>query len=142
MFIDITEFLSSLQDTKLMYYSASRAEYGEDAAKLTWENAMDRADPEVPGYSALLKNDEELEMFRRHVLGFGAWEPDEIAGWSKQHCEALFIQIIAGDLREAAIDLQNPDWKAYEELADRGRVAGRFSVGETNESQQVHYYMS
>lgn len=141
MHIDITEFLTSLRDSRLIYFSASRAEYGEDAAKLTWENAMDRADPESEEYVPLLKNDEELNQFRRHVGGFGAWEKEEIEGWSKHHCEALFIQIIAGDLREARIDPKNPDWNTYQVLAEKGSVAGNISVGDSDASP-VFYYLS
>lgn len=66
--------------------------------------------------SPLLTTPDQIEALRSYVKDFGAWDAEEIAGWSDVECNALFIQLVSGDLREAGLD-QDPsddDWAAYE----------------------------
>lgn len=117
MEIDITDLFQALAETNLMLFSASRVEMGEDAGNLTWANCMGRADPGEEGYIALLDDEDKLTALRGHCRGLGAWDDEDIAAWTKQVCEAIFIQLIVGDMREADLDPEDPDWEAYENSA-------------------------
>ncbi len=110
--------------------SASRAELGENAGKITWENAMRDAAEREP---ALLDNDDKLEAFRAFIKGFGAWDADEIAAMSPTHCNALLAQFIAGDMREAGFGDSTPDdaaWAEYERRASDGAISSRLFRGD------------
>lgn len=114
-------------------YSASAAELGLNAGKVTWNAATRDAD-------ALLSGDnfdrEEYDVFFK---GFGAWDDAERAAMSDTDFRALMLQFIAGDMREADINsnMTDDDWVVYE--ADDNK-AGRiwrgddgqvyFSIGE------------
>jgi hypothetical protein len=79
---------------KAFSFSHSIAEGGEGAGQRTW-NAAKREGQERP----LLSGD-QLEAFREHVRGFGAWDQEEIAAWDETECNALFLQMVSGDIRE------------------------------------------
>lgn len=115
--VDVTEFFNS---TCARDYSASVAEIGENAGPITWRNAM--------GASAsawlLLRDDETRDQFKRYIHGFGAWSDDEVAAWSDVELNALFIQFVAGDIREAGLD-RGVSWAEYQEDARVGTVSGR-----------------
>ena len=130
MELNITRFF---REAAPMDYSASIAEIGNDAARSTWEAAVDDSD-DYP----MLDSDEKREEFRRYVKGFGAWTEDEIRAWSDQELNALLIQMIAGDIREAKLDTDNPDWEQYEKDSEAGRVAGRIFKGSDSE---IYYYI-
>ena len=71
-------------------FSASIAERGRNAAKETWENAL---------AAPLFLAPEHLPAFRNYMRGFGAWADDKFDNWTLQECNALFVQLVAGDLR-------------------------------------------
>jgi hypothetical protein len=107
MEIDITEFVNNEDSSQ---YSASAMEFGPDAARITWRNACEQA-MQTP-----LLAEEQLDALRDHVRGFGAWEDTEIDAWNATECNALFIQLISGDMREADMDdceIEDFDWGAY-----------------------------
>lgn len=91
MEIDITDFALCQEASD---FSASQAELGKDAGQITWANAMREAKT-YPWITA-----DNRDEFERWVRGFGAWEEAEVKGWTLQHCCALAIQFVAGDLRE------------------------------------------
>lgn len=97
MEIDVTAIVVGMAD-RLRFFSCSRAEMGEDAGKLSWRWALDAA-RELAQAGKNLLNDTQLAAFRDYVADFGAWEREEINGWSHEECEALFIQMVAGDAR-------------------------------------------
>ena len=133
MEIDITDFFNG-DDPSL--YSASRAELGDNAGKITWSAAMERgATPPV-----MLDDDAKLDALRDHTRGFGAWEKEEIDGWTPQECNALFIQMVSGDMREGGLhaDMTAKDWKRYERDAEAGRVSSRIGRGDDG---RVYYYL-
>jgi hypothetical protein len=110
MEIDITSFVTGCDAYD---YSGSAAERGEHAGRDTWNNAKEQG-----AASPLLTTDEQLDALRSYVKGFGAWSEDEIAAWSPVECNAIFIQLISGDMREAdmdCIDLDDFDWEDYEQ---------------------------
>lgn len=117
MELNITEFFRTAAP---MDYSASAAEIGADAGRQTWLAAVEDA-PDWP----LLDTDEKREAFKAHLLGFGAWQEDEIAEWSNRELVALLLQMIAGDIRDADLspDSDDADWIAYEARAAAGQCA-------------------
>lgn len=118
MDIDITDFFETARP---LDYSASAAELGRDAGKITWGNAVrDSAD------YMLLDTEEKREEWRDDVRGFGAWEEEEIAAWSDEELNALFIQFISGDIREMRA-LCADNWDEFERLVEQGTCSGRLS---------------
>lgn len=133
MEINITRFF---KEAEPMNYSASVAECGDNAGPMTWNNANKAASE-----WCMIDTDEKREAFRDHVRGFGAWDDDEIASWSDTELNALFIQMVAGDMREAGLDddhFDDVDWRAYEEGAHAGRYAGNIFKGDDGE---IYYHI-
>jgi hypothetical protein len=91
-------------------YSASVAEIGANAGADTWRAAME-CEP------AMLVTDEQLDAFRDHVRGFGAWTDAEIQAWTDQGLNALFVQLVSGDMREDDVS-PGVDWEAYYQRDD------------------------
>lgn len=128
--------ITALLDEDLFYFSHSRAEGGENAGENTWKAALEDAQTRRP---PLLSTPEELDAFRDHVRGFGAWEREEIAAWTSEECNALFLQLIAGDVRVAGADsLEDLDWDQYQKDAESGRIAGNFYRGDDG---SIYYYL-
>lgn len=130
MELNITRFFRAAEPSD---YSASIAEIGRDAGRVTWQAACDDADD-----YALLDTEEKREAFKAFIHGFGAWSDAEVALWSHTELNALCIQFIAGDIREAGLDSAEPDWAEYEAGAQAGRYAGRLFLGIDGE---VYYYI-
>ena len=128
MELNITHFFN---DAAPRDYSASVAEIGNDAARSTWQAACDDSE-DYP----MLDSDEKREEFRRYVKGFGAWSEDEIAAWSNQELNALLIQMVSGDIREASLDADEPDWEQYQKDSEDGRISGRIFKGSDS---QIYY---
>ena len=124
MNINITSFFESADAFE---FSASVMERGKNAGPETWQNAKDEGER-----SPLLTTPEEIEALRSYVKEFGAWSDDEIAAWSAVECNALFIQLVSGDMREAGLDNEpsDEDWRAYEERAERGNCSGSIYRGD------------
>ena len=115
--------LSPLLSEDAFDYSASRAELGDNAGQITWSNAK-----QAP---VCLKTPEELEAFRDWVADFGAWSAEEIAAWSATECNALFVQFVAGDIREAGADsLEELDEQELREGQEQGRLQSYLSQDE------------
>ncbi len=93
MEVNITQFFNEACPRD---YSASVAEIGNNAGKATWEAAN-----EDSAEYMLIDTDEKRDALRQHVRGFGAWSDDEIAAWTDIELNALFIQLVSGDMREA-----------------------------------------
>ena len=118
MEINITHFFNTAAP---MDYSASVAEIGNDAGPATWAAACDDSPDNM-----LLDDDAKRDAFKAHIAGFGAWTEEEIAAWSEVELNALFMQLIAGDMREGDIDPASTadDWIRYEERAHAGQCSG------------------
>lgn len=117
MDIDITRFFTAECPRD---YSASVAEIGDDAGPATWQAANEAA----PQYPDLLGDELARDAFRRFARSSGGWNDEEIAAWTDTELTALFIQWISGDMREAGLDVEAPDWQQYEADATAGQCSG------------------
>lgn len=115
MEINITKFFNEARPRD---YSASCAEIGQDAGRITWRAACDDSAEYM-----LIDTDEKRDTFHAHVRGFGAWSDDEINAWSDIELNALFIQLVSADIRESGLDA-GIDWPEYYEQAEHGTVSG------------------
>lgn len=133
MEINITRFM---RDAAPMDYSASAAEIGNDAGPTTWRAAMDDA-----GEFLFLETVDQLDAMREHIGAMGAWDSEEIAAMTDQQLNAMFLQCVAGDVREAGFDGM-PDeaqWADYVAGAEAGRYAGR--IMQSVDAGEVLYYI-
>lgn len=121
MELNITKFFNEARPS---CYSASAVEIGNDAGRITWENAVDAAEE----YN-LLDDDAKRNAFRKFAADFGAWSEEEIAAWTDAELNALLIQFISGDMREGGFD-SGATWEEYEEAAQAGRVSSRLFRGD------------
>jgi hypothetical protein len=132
MEIDTTDFFNNRDPSD---FSASRAEAGKNAPSLTWAAALAEA-----ADSPLLQTEDQIEALRDHMRGYGAWEPEEIDAWDAAHCNALFIQLVAGDIRDAGISdaSDEKEWADYQKRAKNGQCSGAIYRGDNG---RVYYYL-
>lgn len=134
MEINITAFFESAETFD---FSASKAERGDNAGRDTWNNAKREA-----AENPLLTTEEQLDSLRSYVKGFGAWDETEIAAWSPVECNALFVQLISGDMREmeslCTLDNGEIDWPEYERLSQAGTISANIFRGDDD---QIYYYL-
>ena len=133
MELDITEFVLN---TEPFDFSASIAERGPNAGPDTWANAVREA-KEKP----LLTAPDQIDEFRDYAGTFGAWDDEIRAAWSDNECNALLIQLISGDMREAGMDDCFPDefdWTAYQQRSEAGQISGNISKGDDG---RIWYYI-
>lgn len=131
MEIDITDFVMNEEPFN---YSASAAEMGTRAGQITWLNAKEEG-----ARKPLLTTEEQLQALRDHVedMGFGG----EVQGYDANACNALFIQLISGDMREAGmddVDLEDFDWTEYTARSEQGQVSGSIYRGDNG---RIYYYL-
>jgi hypothetical protein len=119
MEIDITDFVKNRDPWE---YSRSDFENGNDrAGPETWKAAQDLAAREP-----MLSTPDQLEAMRQWIKDTGAW-PDEYATMSDDDLNALFIQLVSGDLREMGLEGIDPsdfDWESYQADEESGRISG------------------
>lgn len=102
--INITRFFDAATPSR---YSASKAEIGENAGPVTWGNAVKDSSK-----WSFLDTDEKRDRFRDWISGYGAWSKEEIDAWSDLELNALFVQWIAGDMRECGMHkgMDDEEW--------------------------------
>jgi hypothetical protein len=115
--------MTFLNDVDCGLLSASQAELGPMAGKITWDNCLNFA----AGLPAI--SDEVAGELRDYFRGYGAWDDEEIDAWTNLETYALAIQEAASQYREAeslcwSDDLMGIDWEAYTAEAERGRISG------------------
>lgn len=130
MELNITHLMNSIRPD---YYAASAAELGQDAGRITWDNAMDHAEDEP-----LLTGPEALEAFRDYIRTTGGWNYEECRQFTDHELNALCLQFIAGDLREAGFERGIINWSAYELRAAEGQISARLYMHDGN----VYWNMS
>lgn len=116
MEINISAFM--LNNPNPAMYSASVAEIGNDACKITWNNAKES------GYT-LLDTTDKLEAMRKWAIETGAWSAKAVSNWDAVELNALFIQLISGDIREKG----DSSWEEYQEESEAGQVSGSLFQG-------------
>lgn len=108
--------INQLVNSRAFTYSHSAHEGGWDAGRNTW-NAAKEAAASAP----ILRSEEELEAMRRWARSSGGWEREEIVGWDAEELNALFLQLVSAETREAGWDsLDEARW------TDDGELIGRF----------------
>jgi hypothetical protein len=95
MELDITHMIEDADD--MIELSGSCMEHGQDAACITWNNAMEYGRQHV-----LLTSETALDAAREYFAGFGAWSREEIAAWDDADLQAITCQEIAARIREGA----------------------------------------
>lgn len=126
--INITKFVAQACPRD---YSASVAELGNNAGRITWAQAQEDA-----GYWQFLNTEADLQTFRDWLKPWGAWDEEEIAAMSPRDLNALLIQWIAGDMRECGIsaDMSSADWQAVEQRQQGNAPGNIWHDNETNET--------
>lgn len=116
--LDVTTFVLTQYPQR---YAANAVELGVDAGAITWNAAVAYATthPDMLG--------DAVDDWKQEVRSLGAWTDDECASWPEVHWVALFVQFLAGDMREAGLYPGNPPsvWAQYYDLAAHGRAHGR-----------------
>lgn len=135
MELDITEFVRTAETHD---FSGSVMTHGQDAGKITWNNAVREA------ANTQFITADSRDAFESWAREFGAWERKEIAAWSLAECNALLIQYISGDLNEleslcySDSDEFCIDWQEAETLSQRGTIGGDIFKSEDG---RVYFYM-
>lgn len=129
MELDITDFFDNAD---AFDYSASIAERGEHAGRITWGNAVADSKrfmmPDSPDKFAAVCD---------FLAGFGAWKREELEAMPATELNALLIQFIAGDIRGFE-DVAGADWSEYTRLCEAGVCSGRMYQGDDG---RVYYYI-
>lgn len=113
MELNITEFFNNECPRD---FSASCAEIGQDAGRVTYSAAKETA----PEYN-FLDTPEKQEAYRENLrsLGFG----DDADKFSALELNAIFLQDISASIRDFEID-GGIDWSEYYELSEQGVLSG------------------
>ena len=137
MEINITQYV---RETEHGDISASAAELGPDAGRITWENAKREA--------PMLATEDQLGALRSWALDSGGWNHEEVAAWDEAECNALFCQLVSGDWREleslASDDNGDIDWARARELSEAGTIGWCLFRGDIPGSDgygQIFYYL-
>lgn len=120
MEIDVTHMV---EDADSMFnLSGSRAEHGQDAGELTWNNSV------AYGHDRpLLTSDAMRDAARAHMKEYGAWSEDEIAAWSEDELQGIICQDVACAIREMEVA---EDYDAYVKLCEAGTCSSRLFKGD------------
>jgi hypothetical protein len=134
--LDISAIVGS-DDFVSFDLSNNRATLGENAGPLTWNASLEAARDIAP---PILDTDEKREAFRDFVREAGAWDDEEIAAWDDVELNALCLQWIAGDIREAFGDVEPAawDWEEYQKDSEAGRVSSRLLKSEDG---KIYFYI-
>lgn len=139
MEIDITDFV---MNEDAYEFSGSVAERGPLAGPQTWANAKQEA-----ARKPLLVTDEQLDAMRQWVKDSGGWECSERKAMTPEDLNALFIQLISGDMREMGLDddfADEFDWEAYGEKVEQGQLSGNLFRGDVDGHPgqgRIFYYL-
>jgi hypothetical protein len=103
-------------------FSASRAELGENAGGITWQNSMNEC-------QRIIMTPQQILEARDYIRSFGAWESEEIDNFSDSAVKSLLLQVAAGDILQAESlcwDYRTAeiDWAAYAAESAAGNVSG------------------
>ena len=115
-------------------FSASAMEMGQDVGALTWSYA--NAEVEA---TTLLTTFEQFAAFIEHLENMGFDFSEDEKPMNGTELNALFIQLISGDIRESEGLSSSPiDWELYDKEAEQGQVSSYIFNGTDNE---IYYYL-
>ena len=120
MEIDVTHMVEDCDEMPML--SGSRAELGENAGKLTWNNSIAYGNAKP-----LLASDADREAAREHFAEYGAWSDEEIAAWSDADLQGLMVQEVAAAIREMEGYDSNEE---FEKACEEGQCSGRLGKGD------------
>jgi len=119
MELDVTHMVDDSDHMPLL--SGSRAELGDNASKITWNNSITYGTDHP-----LLATDEAREAARDHFADYGAWSREEIDAWSEEELQAITCQEAASAIRE----MEHADsYEDFMEGVEAGRYSGRLYRG-------------
>lgn len=127
MELNITAFYNQSNPRE---YSASVAEIGDNAGKITWQAACNAP------YD-ILDNEDKRDAFRAYIKGFGAWDSKEIAAFTHDELNGLLIQLISGDIRESCL-ASGGSWADYQAESEAGQVSGNLFQADNGD---IYYYI-
>lgn len=108
--------INQLVNSRAPNFFYSVHEGGENAAQDSWDAAKEAAK-----YVPLLRTPQELEAMRGWARSSGGWTREEIETWDAEELNALFLQLISAETREAGWDsLEEAEW------TEDGELIGRF----------------
>jgi hypothetical protein len=116
MNLDVTDFLAT---DEMHYISGSRFEFGDDAGRFTWNNALHYALE-----NQLLQTDADFDHARDYFAEFGAWSKKELAEMTGQELNALLFQFVAGEAKEAFDMIDRDGYRAWKSACESGRCGG------------------
>ena len=111
--------ITALVDVDMWEFSHSVAEGGQSAGRDTWNAALAyvRENP-------ILSTEQESDAVD-WLADFGAWERSELESMESAELNALVLQFIAGNVREAGVDtLAEIDWEEYRARQEAGAASG------------------
>ena len=130
--------ISVLCNVNMHRFSHSAFEVGvsdpKQEAEVTWKAALARAKR-----GDFLLTDEELAAARDLFKPYGVWSEEEIEKWPPREVRAVFLQLVAGEVRESGVNrIVDIYWPVYEEDARAGKVTGNMR----KEEDKVYYILS
>ncbi len=120
MELNVTHMIEAINDAPPLV--GSIAQYGPDAARMTWDNSKAFASSH-----ALLKTDDERDAARAHFKSYGAWSEEEIAAWSEEELQAITCQEVAHQISELEM-FDTPE--EYRAASEAGTVSGGLYQGD------------
>jgi hypothetical protein len=126
--------ITTLLEMNCFTLSHSIAEGGQNAGQNTWNASKKEAEN-----TRLLNTPEKLQAMRDFAGESGGWTDEEIAEWSDNELNGLFLQWIAGDVRELGADsLDEIDWEEAEEMQHEGKAPSNIFKGDDG---KVYFYL-
>lgn len=116
--------VSRILDADVEYMSASQAELGPAAGRITWDNCLAFAREHG------LVTDKNRDDVRDHFAAYGAWEREEIDAWDDVELSAMVWQEAAADMRHFAEECDG-DVARYQADCEQDRISGRLYIAES-----------
>lgn len=91
--INVTSLIDT-DDYSMRDFSASQFELGDNAGRITWDAAKEASED----YKFV--TEENREEFTDYFRSTGGWTDEDMAEWSLEEVNALFIQFVAAAWRE------------------------------------------
>jgi len=117
MELDVTHMVEDVDDMPML--SGSRAELGNDAGRITWNNSVSYGKDRP-----LLTSDDMRDAARAHFREYGAWTQEEIDAWSEAELQGIMCQDVAAAIREME------SFDTYEEYEASDQVSSRLCRGD------------